>query len=427
MDVIKHKSLYPLFIFLFVLFPTFPTYTKSGVYLGTFIPLIISTCFFIFICLKKKLLPRFATKLAFSYFIFFIGLTFLSLIVDSGRIVMRDFIELIKPVLGLLAFTSGYVWFDSLRDFKIYLVKPFIILLLIVASIGVLEATAGLDVITHVLYTAPRPVLEGKALSPFGITYFFATFMLLGCLLFLFLALSVSKWYSLAFFTTILALLLSQSRTLILSLAVAVFFVSFVYIFYVGFPYRRRVFFSGLTIILSSMIVVLMFPSLIEDQLSYAYIGIKHLLSNGIDLGSEQGSANIRVSQFIWVVNNSSTANIIGSGIGKGYVPLLESFYALYVYRYGAIGVMLYVFLGIFFLIMTLRVAKAALSLYDWHMFSLSMAMNVFLIVLPITSLSSVITDQIIFIPFYYGFLGFFVKYYYISKTYRCANYLSFR
>jgi hypothetical protein len=56
-------------------------------------------------------------------------------------------------------------------------------------------------------------------------------------------------------------------------------------------------------------------------------------------IGKNQ-SASIRTEQIQWAIKNNKFI-FAGAGIGKN-VRMLESFYSLYYYRYGLIGVLLY-------------------------------------------------------------------------------------
>ncbi len=415
--LISPIKLLPFFLFIYVFFPTFPAYTKGEMYFGVFITFAMLSCFSLLVLYWSFDLRKSVFLLSGLVFFLFLALTLLAIILDIDRVIFSDFVELLKPIAAFLAFLSGYSMLKSKEQVARYVASPMACIFIVAAIMGIGEATLGFDSLTNILYTKPRAVLEGKATAPFGVTYFYATFMLLGCAFFLFRWLSGGKAGLVLFFLSSFALLLSQSRTVFIGYVFFIFFISTVYFFaYKGFPGKKRIIALVLFFFISSLITILFYFDQLVGNFSYLYSGLKYVIERGVDPDLEKGSANIRAFQLLWALENNVTYGFLGSGIGKGYSPSLESFYSLYIYRYGFFGIFLYVMVGVVFFVVSFRISRQVASERDSDAFSFFMMMHVFVMVLPIVSLSSVITDQFAFIYFYYGFMGISFKFYFLAK-----------
>lgn len=407
-----------VFIFLNFMFPTFPDFTRGGLYFG--ILLILGILVLLILVLSQ--LNRLATServyhSSLGFFLGFLGLTVASLVIDYERVIFADFVELTKPFLAFLLFIGFYATLHSVKDCR-KVVKGYSVIFVIVALIGIFEALFGLHHITHILYTRPRGILMGKAVSPFGITYMYATFMLLASAFFFSRFLAVNRKafrYLLLFSLCSLALVLTQSRTVFLAFITMALFFIVVYPFY-KMPGRKRILLVFTPVITLLVLIVVAYFDVISSNFSYLYVGLEHLFRQGVDPEGD-GSANIRISQIVWAYENREMYGIIGSGIGKGYYRLLESFYALYIYRYGLVGILMYVVIASIFLVRSFQAAKIAFRKQDTLLFSFFIALHIFVLLLPITSLASVITDQFIFLILYYGSLGLTLRYVSLERS----------
>lgn len=406
-----------VFLFVTYLVPTFPSLTRGSLYFGTLIVLGVISLFVVIMIHRNSLLAHkrvviTASILAASFLV----LTTISLTLDHQQVVFSDYIELAKPVMAFLVFLSFFVAVNTVNGLKL-IVKAYAVLFIIVALIGLLEAYFGLHRITHILYTRPRPVLMGKAVSPFGITYFYATFMLFAAAYYFARFVAEKRISGKAIFLFILcsiALIATQSRTLFLSYIAMIGYFITIYHFY-PFPGSKRIFVAIAPFLAMLVFVIIAYYETVYSYFSYLFSGITFLIRRGIDPEGGE-SSNLRIAQIIWAFENAKGYGIVGSGIGKGYQRLLESFYALYIYRYGFVGIALYIVIATTFLLKSYRAAKMALFRNERKLFAFFMALHVFIIVLPITSLSSVITDQFIFMMLYYGSFGLTLKYLYITK-----------
>jgi hypothetical protein len=158
--------------------------------------------------------------------------------------------------------------------------------------------------------------------------------------------------------------------------------------------------------------------SWIQTNLPYLVSGVEYYVLNFNNHLHSGGSLTDRYNQIVWAYENNYII-LTGNGIGKGYHRLLESFYALYYYRYGILGIISYLFIWgytYFICLKGFKIAKRS-KMYDIAGFFLGF--NIFIASLPFLSLSSVITDQPMLMPIFYGTVGVtFGAYRYVqSKT----------
>jgi hypothetical protein len=147
-----------------------------------------------------------------------------------------------------------------------------------------------------------------------------------------------------SFLLSLASIILSQSRTLYLAVLSGFFLLYFCGFVYRDYSWRRWLMLNAISLAIV-IIVAQVYWEQINVIFAYAYTGLSALFVNGVDLsGQGLGSANLRISQFIWVLDNMDVIPIVGSGIGKGEMAL-ESLYALYLYRYGALFLILFLIL----------------------------------------------------------------------------------
>lgn len=131
----------------------------------------------------------------------------------------------------------------------------------------------------------------------------------------------------------------------------------------------------------------------IIETFAYLSYGLEHYLFNFSNSLSSQNSLSARYGQMLFAFNNNPLL-FIGAGIGKGYNEYLESFFALYLFRYGFLGILLYC---LFWFVFPLLVVRGSLG-YFFHF--------LFVVLIMVGSLSSVMTDQFFIAPMLSLFLG---------------------
>lgn len=153
------------------------------------------------------------------------------------------------------------------------------------------------------------------------------------------------------------------------------------------------------TVILITAILIINIYIKYQDELriifSYAINGLESM-SEG-----NNRSVNTRTEQIGWAIDHNSII-LIGQGISKKlFFP--ESFYALYYYRYGLIGIIAYLILPLLTAATSYKIAKKESSnKISIFYFSLS----IFYLITPIGILSSCHQDTPKISLLFYGLMG---------------------
>ncbi|WP_299017524.1 O-antigen polymerase [uncultured Polaribacter sp.] len=373
-----------LSILIVLVFPLFPPIFGNNSFHIIPISLILSGVIFLknykYFSISKDFI-----KVCVFFFITFL-LLLLSLINDIFNLPetgFSDFLGIVKPVYFLIFFLVGHIALNNSFN-TIKTLCLFFDIVIILSFILAISEVFFIDHFKRILYILfkreEKLVILDKATGWFGVTYYFAYFSLLTFYYILF-KLSKSKnikdWFLLifAFFTVIL----TQSRTVIISLLIGLMILPFLKIS------RKNSFIKLFYIFLFSIIFILLFyySEIIKENFKYAYVGILRTIENGTEIGN-QGSLAIRFDQIIWSWN-TNFYKIIGFGLGRG-VPL-ESIYAQYIYRYGIVYLIIYLFLFLYFFIISTRLAiKLQENLKDYAFFS---GFGVFYLTSPISLFAS--------------------------------------
>lgn len=358
-------------------------------------------------------------SLPLSFFVLLFALTLVSIILDRDRAIAADFSELLKPVFLALVFCLGYSLSWNQDLLRKYIIRPLVMLLMLSASLAIIESLPinWADVVSNV-YVRSRGSLQNKAIGPFSAPYFAGSVYVYMALSFLSLYTTTKKKSFLAlFFLGALLAVLTQSRTVFLAIFVSVPVWIGLYLAFHRAIKRQRLNIQKFAFVIIGFFgfstFALMIYLLLKDHLGYLILGVNtYLFDLPEHLANDSGSVGVRMSQIRFAIENNPYV-LIGAGIGKGYTGSLESFYALYHYRYGLLGMAMYSLLwisGLRFSWRSMRHAQREGKTY-WSGFFLGFV--AFVMVLPILSLSSVITDQPILYPLFYTLLGVVNSYYF--------------
>jgi hypothetical protein len=137
------------------------------------------------------------------------------------------------------------------------------------------------------------------------------------------------------------------------------------------------------------------------NAFGYLYAGLR-LLAEG-----NNNSANYRLDQIFMVIDLNEWL-ILGAGVSKS-LYMFESLYSLYLYRYGLLGLMAFLFLCCLMVFCSFRLAKLTeFSEYKIHF----LAVGFWFLVYPINALSSSHHDTPKFAIIFYGLAGVVCKLY---------------
>ena len=404
-----------------LLFPfLIPPFARSSIAqllfsLSSAIPLFIAIFYIASSCRLPN--PRVLAIPSVFFFSLF-ALTLFSLLVDYHRVVTSDFYELLKPVAFFLVFSLAFLARWDQERLRSYLIFPLAFLLTLSAVLAAIEYLPGtLATAISEIYVRPRGSLQNKSVAVFATPYFAGSVYLFVALVFLGLYLSIGRLFFLVFFTLGVALAVStQSRTVFLTIVVGLPLYLTLYLAFFNAVKLdrfkpRRVGMVVLSLFGFSLALAVAFVFL-RDHLSYLVTGVNYYLLNLPEhLSKDSGSVGLRMSQIRFAIENNPYI-VTGAGIGRSYSPSLESFIALYYFRYGLLGITVYILMwggGIFVAWRCMRYAQYMGHLY-WAGFLFGVVF--FILLLPILSLSSVITDQVRLYPIYYTMLGVVFAYY---------------
>jgi len=332
---------------------------------------------------------------------------------DAHHMVPSDTLELYKPILALLIFTSSVLirWDEDSVE-KVF--TAYLVICGLMATYSIFEALGGTTInsIASILYKDNKDVLTGKATGTFGVTYSFGAFMIFGCILSLSSFLYRKHITSLfIFFFCTTSVILSQSRSSAIAMLFLVVALFLTYWLYNNFKHKIVFYVGYITMVI---VVIIALNSLLSvfDKLPYLYEGIKYLLEHGVS-AQGGGSFNQRYQQILFAFREQSDFPLIGAGIGKGYARLLESYYALYLYRFGLVGISISIVIFISFFYISLRAFNRSFKAGNLKGACFFLSLHFWMYAFPIISLSSSLHDQGKFSVFFYGSFGIMISYVY--------------
>ena len=379
----------------------------AGLLFEQFLTMSITMLLFYHIFIGKRKMPWTAIFCS----MIFMNLFCIDLLRSVNFTIANDFFELIKPVSFLLYFALGYTMRFSEIQTERY-TKTLMRFFVLISVLGTLEALVGsVDRLFAVIYKSPRSPLAHKAVFSFISPYCLAAMLVLPLFFYMFSFFGTKRIkYLMAFLICALCMLLTQSKTVFLGVLLT-FIIATMIVFFSKWVYgRKRMIMTALVISVSA---VMAFPLIIifaEKKLSYLYIGLEVFFKafSSLDVMkilNAQPNTRLRLEQFIFAAEAQDSVPLIGVAIGKS-VLMPESFYALYLYRTGLIGICAHV-LMIFFaarraFVLSRFYAESSRAWLTAFYFSLF----IFFISLVFSYFSSAVTDQTRIAFFFYFFIG---------------------
>ena len=363
---LNHLKNIKYLIFFSFLFPTFDSFDglfgfSAGTVLFRLLIIFLLSLFFIKNLTKIVLinsLHKNFLKIIFIYFLIFLFLVSWSLVSDFNNLVMRDIFELHRPFYyGLIVIVSMILWNND-HLFHKYIISTLTFITFIEITLAFLHPIR-IPLIQEILmfYTKTPNALGYRSTGTFGNPYDFGVIMIF----FTFLLLQRFKFEKKYFFAILLTLsffgiLLSQSKTAL-----------FIFIFCSIYSFSLSIFINNNIKSLSKYffaLVSVMFLGIFFYQEIYIFYTEKFIyMDKAFDLNRvirksfQEGN---RLYDLFWVLERYSNANLLdwlfGLGIGKGIYDDIEFGYAIYLYRYGIVGLILYLSL----LISTFRISLKA-------------------------------------------------------------------
>jgi hypothetical protein len=166
--------------------------------------------------------------------------------------------------------------------------------------------------------------------------------------------------------------------------------------------------FTGIILLILLLFIYNKYYEVLKTTFGYAIGGLESFA-----IGKNQ-SANIRTAQIQWAIENNKFI-FAGAGIGKN-VRMLESFYSLYYYRYGLIGVLLYLAIPFTTAFVAYGIAKKEYKT-NKRTAAFYLSLFVYYVVSPIGMLSSCNQDTPKTAFLFYGLMGLVFHKYSLVKN----------
>jgi hypothetical protein len=392
-------SFYICFLALVLFFPGLISFFGLAVEQGLTI-LIFGVSILCLLLFKTKLSFR-VFYVSFCFYAYFQISVIISLLRSTDIFISSDLVEIFKPLYLYVFFILPYCILREVDD--LYRVSYSLMFFCIILSLfGIFESWTSIGYnISTFLYKPARAVLKDKAVASFIITYTFASFMILPFFYFITKFLSEKKVFNINImisFIMVFCIFSTQSKTVFIGLffTLALFFLC--YLIY-GFTInKKRVLVFIFCFIISLLLGIGVLMELFEDKLGYIYSGLEIVLSSFLSGGVATAiystpSVFLRFEQLEFALNQQDTIPLIGVAIGKS-VLMPESIYALYIYRFGLIGLILH-FIMLWVLIKkSYHCASFFAEFKDKHLYSFFMAIHFYALSLPLSYFSSAVNDQ---------------------------------
>jgi hypothetical protein len=358
-------------------------------------------------CTHKNKLGRNSWILLYFPWFFLLQMATLA---NSDNYTIRSILELTKPLVFFLSYYSAYLIDWGRTNILRSLVAPIICISILSGAFGMLELIGFNTPYSRVI--DGREILIGRFIGLFGTSYFASSIYIL-CFAFSF-AIWNDKKIILHFFLSlamIISIVLTQSRTAFIAFLLFILVVTLTqlreaYIRHAsGTVISKKALLKVFQILVFVTIPILLLVYSFGDNFNYLFQQLFGYYLPNIDshLSSSSGSVGVRSMQFTGVVSlvNSS---IIGIGLDASEFGSLESAYAYLLYTVGYAGLISY--FG--FLFFHWKFAWTSYINSDPHssfqIFALSISS--YILILPILSFSSIITDQIRLYAIFYFLFG---------------------
>lgn len=319
----------------------------------------------------------------------------------KGSLIFNDLFELARP----LAFFMFYSWYRyavvNIDDIERQTVKLIVILFLIESIYSIMEFFFLDNVLplSYLLYKNESMIIfRDKAIGTFTQIYAYGYILLLPFCYFLISFLYQKRLRSfLKLILVTFALLLTQSKSIYISASFCTVLCFCTPVLYLNW---KNILKNSCFMLILLGLISFLFLSYQEDLYNifpYALEGLERIAEG------DGGTVSTRLEQILWALYNNQFI-LIGAGIGKSEI-MLESLYGLYYYRYGFIGLAVYIFVVLFTFKISYRIARR----YQYTNVNLSIfyyALSVFYLVSIIALSSSCHQDTPKISILFYGFMG---------------------
>lgn len=376
-------------------FPIFTKWTNSStgsIFLNTL--LIIFSLFCILI--RKKYL-KFNQGITYINIFYFFIMT-VGIISNLSIVIIRDFYEYQRPILYILGFLVGNIYAKRNKISKIFKNLERIFNIFIILNI--IKIVDYKNIIFS-FYQRTRLMNQTRISGTFISPYDYAYFLIFPMFLFLDRYIKTrKKKFLLKFILIFISIILTESRSQFITMLFSFVVYLIIKIKFTFSLKEKRFFKINISYLLIFLIIIFnIFKEKIIKKLNYLYLGLYSIFTKGI---TADPSSNIRYQQLLMAIDEFK---ILGSGPSKIRKLLFENQYALYLFRYGILGV-IYNIIFLLYLFYICYILLRKIKRYNKQSQNLVMAFSIFIFSLPIALLSNNIIDQVRISFFFYFIIG---------------------
>lgn len=369
------------FVYIIFLFPLFPTvFQGSQVHINL---IILALSLIPLVTLKKINLKGFHSWVLLYYFTCQLLLLPAAISdVKSGLFEISSILSLFRPVLLYISFLSLFVLLEKCDIEKVLSIVPVLIGISFLYMIYEVFLLDSVKQFVHFFYKRELRVnLTGISTTFFGTSYFS------GFVFYLLYILSLARLdikgnmlsYFLCFLASLLVIL-SQSKTMILALIIstAILF---------SLSSKKRLRFSLYVFLILAVIVVLNLTTIFDSLSQFNLNSIKQIKVLIFDT-SQSETLNARNLQISYAIEQVYQRTYF---LGVGLTPSksLETWLALFIYRYGFLGVLNFSLLCIMICFFSYKIIKRG-DLAKGYVGKAGLVLG---ITLPITQMSSAMIE----------------------------------
>jgi hypothetical protein len=317
--------------------------------------------------------------------------------------------ELSRPFAFILFYYFYRTSHLNISSLETTTIKSITVVFLLLSIYSILEFIYPnyIEQISSILYKREKSGV--KAVGSYGITYHFAYALIIPLLFHIICFIrKFNLKYFLFFIFYFFAYILTQSRSMYIALVICFILIIISPYFYKSLQTSLKIIFFLFFILFLSIHIYSHYYNDLRDTFSYAVKGLEAISED------KNKSVNARQLQMEWVLRNNKII-FLGYGISKDVI-MLESFYSLYYYRYGLIGIILLLSLTT---VTAIRAYKIAIWEYkNIYISSFYFCLFIFYIATPIELLGSCNQDSPKISLSFYGLIGMvFNKYAVITKN----------
>ena len=416
---IANYKIIAFFIGFITLFPLLFGATEGAVLSYAILTLGLLFMLLIYILKFYRLIDIKVLKTIFFLLVFSFLIILIPTLLFSKNWIINDFFEIHRPILYSLIFLLPLTvkWTELKID---YILKIFFLIVIFNIVFSILQPLGLIDNFSY-YYAIPRNYFymhrsSGTFPAPYDLGYVFTLVYLFFVLMFVY-----TKKIIYAIFTilSVFTVILTQSKTAMLLVFISTAILIFVnVIFMLSSKTKSLTNFNSKKVLYTFVFIIFAFISVIAMSYAYLYENYSYLVG-GLELflsGQDNSTLDTRFSQSRYILqglDNNILTVLFGNGINKDLARYLESYYIMYQFRYGLVGI-IFTFI-LFYLLPIYFSYKSFINTIGFKINILFHALFIWYLITPIGCIGNSFVDipRVNFIYFFF----FGLSYYFSKKS----------